>query len=81
MLDWDEPPVTGISSLISHYNVYLEELETDTLLTYSVMGTSAIVLDLHPYYRYSYLIAAYTTSEQPPTSAITIRTDQSGGCL
>ena len=78
MLDWDEPPVSGISPLISHYMVYLEELDTDTLLTYSVVGTSAIVLDLHPYYHYSCRITAFTTSEQPPTNAITVRTDQTG---
>ena len=53
-------------------------METGRQTSYTSRSTSLTLSDLHPYYQYTYIIAAYTIRVGPYSGAITLRMPEDG---
>ena len=79
-IDWDPPPLDQQNGELREYRITINEVETSILRTISSDSdvTEAIVGPLHPYYTYNCTILAVTVGEGPPSTVITVRTEEDG---
>lgn len=83
-LSWSPPPAHLRNGLISRYVVNVTELPTNIVLLFNATENlnsdliGFIVPGLHPYYRYSISIAAFTVAEGPKSDAIILETLEDG---
>lgn len=80
MLTWNAPSADSRNGLIVQYVVNISVSETGQRFQRIVSGTGTITLtNLHPYYEYTYIIAAATSVGTGPFSVrSTIRMPQDG---
>ena len=66
--------------VLQEYRITVAEIETSTVFTISSEPelTEAIIGPLHPYYTYNCTILAVTVGEGPPSTVITVRTEEDG---
>ena len=67
-LSWSPPTEERRNGLIQLFTVSITELETRTLQTFTTPGESIIISNRHPFYRYSFTIAAETVIGRGPFS-------------
>lgn len=73
------PPVAGrLNGMIQRYEISITELETRTSQQFSTTDESIVIPNRHPYYRYSYIVAAVTTGQGPYSAATLIRMPEAG---
>ncbi len=80
-LSWQPPAPEGQNGIITSYTLLINELLTDTNITYQRDGshTEVVITGLHPYYDYSCAVAAQTSAGLGPFgSPFTVRTHQDG---
>ena len=63
---------------IREYRVNVTEVETGRIFQLSTNTTSIIIGFLHPYYTYNCTVVPVTNVPGPFSSAITVRTDETG---
>ena len=78
LLSWDAPPPHHQNGLIHLYAVNVTEEETGKEFGVTAQNTSATLESLHPNYHYRFTVTAVTVLPGPPSSEITIRTDEDG---
>ena len=79
-LEWDPPPADQQFGELREYRITINELETSYTFQLSSASdvTEAIIGPLHPYYTYYCTILAVTVGEGPPSTVITVRTEEDG---
>lgn len=79
-LTWMPPPPHNQNGIIREYtiNYYVSETRERITKRSPENSTSAIVTDLHPYYTYSFQVAAVTIGDGPLSTQVTVRTLESG---
>ena len=79
-IEWNQPPPEMHNGIIVDYTVNISEIETGTMLQLFSGGlTTASIPGLHPFYSYTYVVAALTEIGQGPHSASsTIRMPEDG---
>ena len=79
-IDWDPPPEDQHHGELQEYRITVNEIETSTSLLVSSDPdvTEATIGPLHPYYTYDCTILAVTVGEGPPSTVITVRTEEDG---
>lgn len=66
------------NGLIQRYSISVTELETGTSEEFSTVEESIAITNRHPYYRYSYQVAAVTIRQGPYSVATLIRMPEAG---
>lgn len=64
-LSWSPPVPERRNGLIQRYVVSITELETGTTQLYNSTQGSIVIGGRHPFYRYSYIVAAETIGRGP----------------
>ena len=81
-LSWLPPQNTQQNGVIRHYLIRAQELETGLNTTYQAQSHLMFSIgDLHPYYRYRFVVFAVTVETGPPSLDHTVRTLQDGMCI
>ena len=77
-LIWEPPLASNQNGIIQHYLISVTEFET--MRSFQLMSTTTTIsaTGLHPYYTYSFTIAAVTVGEGPHTQALTLQTLEDG---
>ncbi len=75
---WTAPIAENQNGYIREYQVRLVEIDTGVLLTYSTTEEGIHIPNLHPFYRYSYSIAAVTIGLGPYSEAAIIQMPEAG---
>ena len=68
VLGWIPPDPEDRNGIIIKYTINITELETDMPLDFVIGNTTTLTVSVHPYYRYSYIVAAQTVIGQGPYS-------------
>ena len=76
-LSWFAPDKDDHNGIIREYRVNVTEIETGQQVQRAVTTTSVVIATLHPFYTYSWTVAAVTVDEGPysPTSTVTTPED------
>ena len=79
-INWDPPPADQHHGELIEYRINVNVIETSNSLLVSSAPdvTEAIIGPLHPYYTYNFTILAVTVGEGPPSTVITVRTEEDG---
>lgn len=79
-INWDPPPAEQHHGELIEYLINVIEFETfnSVLVSSAPDVTEAIIGPLHPYYTYNFTISAVTVGEGPPSTVITVRTEEDG---
>ena len=78
-ISWDPVHEDQLHGELTGYTILIIELET--FMSFQILlepVTEAIIGHLHPYYTYNCTISAVTVGEGPPSTQITVRTDEDG---
>ena len=78
ILSWEPPPLLETHGIIREYHVNLTEEATELVTTHTSSGTSIEVSLLHPFYIYSWVVAAVTIGKGPYTLPIQVTTLEDG---
>ena len=78
LLTWEAPVSSGQNGIIQHYVVRVTEVETMREFLLTSVTTSISAVDLHPYYTYSFTVAAVTIGQGPSTPALSLQTLEDG---
>lgn len=77
-LFWDPPSVSDHNGLIRNYIIKQTEISTGAVKYYYATDASFVATALHPYYNYSYSVAAVTVAPGPYSDSIAVLTEQDG---
>ena len=78
-INWQPPVDEDQNGLITHYTVYVGNLETEVVTLQNATDTDIIVSDLTPFTTYEINIAAHTSAGRGPFSVIqTVQTLEAG---
>ena len=79
-LVWEPPPLHSQNGIIRQYSIeyYVSEMRQNVFKQTTDNSTSTIVTDLHPYYTYSFKVAAVTIAVGPQSVPVTARTLEDG---
>ena len=77
-LMWSPPPLEDQNGLIFIYLINISVLESGDHFQLVSNTTSLVIEDLHPYYTYSCIVAAFTVAMGPFTEVYTIQLPQDG---
>ena len=79
-LIWEPPPLDTHNGIIRQYAIdyYVFETRENVYRLLADNSTSTVVTDLHPYYTYSFKVAAVTIAAGPQSIAVTAKTLESG---
>ena len=77
-LTWFPPPVDKQNGNIINYRIIMTEVETTINFEFYSNLTYLYLSDLHPYYSYTFTIAAITISEGPFSSDHTVLMPEDG---
>ena len=75
---WDPPPADAINGIISYYVVNVTVQNTKERFHYTVTDTELKLGNLHPYYTYTVVVAAFTVAKGPFSAEFSIITPQDG---
>ena len=76
---WTPPDEEYRNGPISEYHIDIMELNTNSLYgTFIVSDSQLGVTALHPYYNYSFAVAAHTNAKGPASNGLVILTFQDG---
>lgn len=78
ILSWNPLSTANSNGITRLYIVFITELETGSVWTYSTLTTELHVQLLHPYYSYNCSVSAVTITAGPYSSPITILTEIDG---
>ena len=77
-LTWQPPEHSSQNGIIQHYLIDVTEVETMRQFQLTSTSTSVAAIALHPYYTYSFTVAAVTVSQGPYSGEISIQTLEDG---
>ena len=79
-LIWEPPPLDAHNGIIRQYSIdyYVLETRENVYKLLADNSTSTVVTNLHPYYTYSFKVAAVTIAAGPQSTAVTAKTLESG---
>ena len=79
-LVWEPPPLDTHNGIIRRYtiDIFISETRENIFKLRTDNLTSMVLTDLHPYYTYTFQIAAVTIAAGPQSVAVTARTSESG---
>ena len=77
-LSWSPPPPVHINGPLQYYSVEITELHTGRKWTIVALDEALNVGSLHPYFIYSYRVAAYTVGLGPFSQPVSIQTLEAG---
>ena len=77
-LSWEPPNNRSRNGIIQLYHINVTELYTDFTFLVETTAQSVLVDDLHPYYRYSCIVAAETVDLGPFSSPVFIQLPEDG---
>ena len=77
-LTWQPPVLSSQNGIIQHYVVSVIEDETMRQFQLTSSTTSISAIGLHPYFTYSFTIAAVTVGQGPYSQAMSIQTLEDG---
>ncbi len=81
MLSWTELPYRQRNGIIRYYAVRVCQIEPEGQCEdHQAAGTTTLELSLHPHYRYSWTVAAYTV-DRGPYSQSTFRMPEDSKCM
>lgn len=81
-LVWSPPLPERRNGLIQHYIISVTELDTRTMEMFNTTEQSITITGRHPFYRYSYIVAAVTIGRGPYSVASIIHLPEAGmGCF
>ena len=80
-LAWSPPVPERRNGVIQRYTISITEMETRTTEVFNTTGESIVISGRHPFYRYSYIIAAETIGRGPYSVASLIRMPEAGTTL
>ena len=75
-ITWFEPEVQN--GFIRYYTIKTSEQETGHVFHTSASVLEVTIPSLHPYYTYSFQVAAFTVSRGPYSSVYTVKTLEDG---
>lgn len=76
---WEAPPLDSQNGIIRHYSIDILVRNTrETFKLQSENVTQTLIMNLHPYYEYSFQVAAITIGAGPLSMAVTATTSESG---
>lgn len=77
-IQWEPPPENTWNGNIRLYTVSVLELDTGLGFERNSSDTQLFIGNLHPYYNYSFSLAAFTVGPGPFTDQIFIQTYEDG---
>ena len=79
-LSWMPPPLHTHNGIIREYTIhyYVSETRENVVKQSPDNYTSTVITDLHPFYTYSFQVAAVTIDAGPLSTEVTIKTQESG---
>ena len=77
-LTWDSIPFENQNGIIRYYLVNVTEEETNINFELFAYSSNLIVQDLHPYYTYHILVAAFTIDKGPYSMEVIYQLDEDG---
>lgn len=79
-LFWEAPPLDTHNGIIRQYfiDIFVRETRENIFKLQSENLTQALIVNLHPYYEYSFQLAAVTIGAGPQSIAVTATTLESG---
>ena len=81
MLSWTEPPYRQRNGIIRRYAVRVCQIESYRQCEeYQVTGTT-LELRLHPHYKYSWTVAAYTVARGPYNESLPFQMPEDSKCM
>ena len=80
-LTWQPPNNNSRNGIIQRYYINITELNTQSSFVVETISESVVVYDLHPYYRYSCIVAAETVELGPFSVPVTIQLPEDGMCM
>ena len=80
-LSWAPPPPEHHNGIIREYRVNVTEKVTGQVYQFSTLSTELVVTRLHPYFQYDCVVVAVTVDEGPHSSALSIRTNETGKAM
>ncbi len=78
---WYTPPVEKQNGIIIYYIIRMTEVETNIGFEFTSNFTYIYLTSLHPYYSYTFQLAAVTVSEGPFSNAYTVLMPEDGKLL
>ena len=77
-ITWNTPPADAINGIIAYYVVNVTVQNTKERFHYTLMNTELMIENLHPYYTYTVVVAAFTVAKGPFSAEFSITTPQDG---
>lgn len=77
-VSWDPPPFNNRNGQIRYYIIHVTEADTGNNFTQLVTGNEFTFLSLHPYYTYTFTVAAVTVELGPFSNIISVTTEEDG---
>ena len=77
-LTWFPPPVEKQNGIIIYYIIIMTEVDTNTDSQFTSNSTYIYLTSLHPYYSYTFQIAAVTVGEGPFSNGYTVLMPEDG---
>ena len=77
-LSWEPPGNRSRNGIIVRYYVNITELNTDSSFLVETTDQWVVVDDLHPYYRYSCIVAAETVELGPFSAPVIVELPEDG---
>ena len=77
-LTWDTIAPENHNGILRHYLVFVLEVETNEMSTYTAVSTRVNISSLHPHYTYTCNVAAVTNRVGPFSQFVSIITPQEG---
>ena len=77
-ISWDPPPPEHTNGIILYNVIHLAGLQDTLVQNITTSSNWALITDLHPYYNYSFQLAAVTISQGPFSDPQTFTTPEDG---
>ena len=77
-MSWDPPPSEHTNGVILYNTIRLTDLQNEVVQNITTSSNWVLVTDLHPYYNYSFQLAAVTVSQGPFSDAQIFTTPEDG---
>lgn len=78
MLTWQPPPDDQLNGLLTGYIVNVTETETGNQYQISTVSAQYTFEGLHPFYQYSFIVAASTIGQGPFSDIFTLQMPEDG---
>ena len=78
LLTWQPPLDDQLNGILTSYIVNVTETETGNQFQIVTDGTSYVLHNLHPFYRYTVIVAAVTIGKGPFSAILSLQMPQDG---